>query len=233
MILGENSLKKSYGAVIAAGGSGIRFGSDMPKQFVDALGVPVIAHTIAAFEACREIDKIVIVTHRDYLVFTSDVVKEFAFRKVTAIIEGGPTRQNSVYKGLKTIDTDYVLIHDAARPLITPQLLSRCCAEVTEFGACAVGSKAIDTIKHSEDGKYISSTLDRSKLWHIQTPQCFDREFILKCHKNSAFEGFEATDDCMLAERYGARIKLLENDNPNLKITNFTDLAVAEVLLRD
>ena len=226
-------MKKSYGAVIAAGGSGTRFGTDMPKQFVDALGVPVIAHTIAAFDSSREIDKIVIVTHRDYLVFTSDIVKEFDFRKVTAIVEGGPTRQSSVYKGLKAIDTDYVLIHDAARPLVSPQLISRCCHEVREHGSCAVGIKATDTIKISEDGKYISSTPDRSKLWQIQTPQCFEREFILRCHKNSAFEGFEATDDCTLAERFGARIKLVESDNINLKITNFTDLAVAEVLLRD
>ncbi len=226
-------MKKSYGAVIAAGGSGTRFGADMPKQFVEALGIPVIAHTISAFEACRQIDEIVIVTHRDYLVFTSDIVKKFSFSKVTAIVEGGPTRQSSVYKGLKAINTDYVLIHDAARPLVTPQLISQCCTAVQDHGSCAVGVRTTDTIKLSEDGEYISSTLDRSKLWQIQTPQCFEREFILRCHKTSAFEGFEATDDCMLAERFGARIKLVESENSNLKITNFADLAVAEVLLRD
>ena len=226
-------MRKSYGAVIAAGGSGTRFGTDTPKQFVEAAGVPVIAHTISAFEKCREVDSIVIVTHKDYLVFVSDVVKRFGFKKVSSIIEGGPTRQSSVFKGIKAIDTDYVLIHDAARPLITPESISRCCTEVAKHSACALGVRVVDTIKESQDGEYISSTPDRSKLWQIQTPQCFEREFILKCHRSAAFDGFEATDDCMLAELAGARIKLIEGDSPNFKITDYKDLVIAEVLLDD
>lgn len=228
-------MKKKFGAVIAAGGTGSRFGGDIPKQFTEACGIPVIAHTLRKFELCDEIDEIVIVTHKDYLVFCSDIVKSFEFEKVTSIIEGGKTRQQSVFKGIKSTSThiDYVLIHDAARPAVSVETIKKCCDTVSEYGACAAGTKVVDTIKISDDGMFITATADRSKLWQIQTPQCFEREYILKCHKNAAFEGFEATDDCMLAERYGARIKLVEGGHDNLKITNFKDLAIAEVLLDD
>ena len=116
-------MKKSYGVVIAAGGSGTRFGTDIPKQFVEISGIPIIAHTLSPFQACNEISEIVIVAHKDYLVYCSDIVKRFGFDKVTSIIEGGSTRQASVFKGIKTLDTDYVLIHDAARPVISAENL--------------------------------------------------------------------------------------------------------------
>ena len=224
-------MKKSYGVVIAAGGSGTRFGTDIPKQFVEISGIPIIAHTLSPFQACNEISEIVIVAHKDYLVFCSDIVKRFGFDKVTSIIEGGSTRQASVFKGIKNLDTDYVLIHDAARPVISSEKISLCCAEVASCGACALGIPTIDTIKVTLDGEYIDSTPDRSTLWQIQTPQCFERNLILNCHRKAAFDGFEATDDCMLAEMQGAKVKLIRGDRTNIKITDYADLALAEVLL--
>jgi len=226
-------VKKTFGAVIAAGGTGTRFGTDTPKQFVDLCGIPVIAHTIKHFENCKAITSIVIVAHKDYIVFCNDVVKHFGFSKISAIIEGGDTRQQSVFKGIKALDTDYVLIHDAARPVISDELVSLCCKEVATSGACAVGKKVVDTVKYSEDGKYISSTVDRSHLWQIQTPQCFEKDIILKCHKNAVFEKFTATDDCMLVENYDVKVKLIECDSSNIKLTNAVDLLIAEVLLRE
>ncbi len=226
-------MKKSYGVVIAAGGSGTRFGTDIPKQFVEISGIPVIAHTILPFQNCKEIKKIVIVAHKDYLVFCSDIQKRFGFSKVSSIIEGGATRQASVFKGIKALDTDYVLIHDAARPVISEEKISMCCEEVAKSGSCALGIPSVDTIKVSLDGEYISSTPDRSTLWQIQTPQCFERDFILKCHRRAAYDGFEGTDDCMLAEMAGAKVKLIQGDRTNIKITDYADLALAEVLLND
>ncbi len=226
-------MKKSYGVVIAAGGSGTRFGGEIPKQFVDVLGMPIIAHTISAFEKCKQIDEIVVVSHSDYLVYCSDIVKKFGFSKVSSIIEGAATRQASVLKGIKALKTDYVLIHDAARPIISSESITKCCKAVLEYGACALGTRAVDTIKESDDGKYITKTPDRSKLWHIQTPQCFEREFILNCHKKAIFDGVTATDDCMLAELSGAKIKLVEGERTNIKITDRHDLIIAEVLLGD
>lgn len=222
-----------YGVVIAAGGVGSRFGADIPKQFVEANSVPVIAHTISKFQNSGFISDIVIVAHKDYLVFCNDIVKAFNFSKVSSIIEGGATRQQSVYRGIKAIDCTYVLIHDAARPLVSISDIDKCCNLLLDNDACALGAKLVDTVKYSEDGEYISSTVDRSKLWSIQTPQCFKRDVIIKCHKNAVFEKFEATDDCMLAERYGVKVKLVEASGVNLKITDYKDLAVTEVLLGD
>lgn len=226
-------MKKTYGAVIAAGGSGTRFGTDMPKQFVDVLGIPVIAHTISKFQDCGYIDRIVISVHRDYVVFCNDIVRRFGYSKVVSIIEGGATRQESVFKALKVLDTDYVLIHDAARPAIDAETIERCCMELKNCKACAVGARVVDTVKVSDDGDFITGTLDREKLWLIQTPQCFQREFILMCHQNAVFDRLTVTDDCMLAEHYGTKVKLVEGSRSNIKITDYSDLSVAEVILDD
>lgn len=227
-------MKNKYGVVIAAGGTGTRFGSDIPKQFLEIDDIPVIAHTISKFENCNEIKEIVISVHKDYLVYCSDIVKKFGFKKVTTVLEGGKTRQQSVFKGIKVLssDVDYVLIHDAARPMVSIDTITKCCEAVRKYGASAAGSKVVDTLKLSEDGDFIQGTVDRSKMWQIQTPQCFNRDLILKFHKNAAFEGFEATDDCMLAEHYGQKIKLIESGRDNIKITEPKDLIIAEVLLR-
>ena len=224
-------MKRTFGVVIAAAGVGRRFGTDIPKQFNEALGIPVIAHTISRFNSCKSIDSITIVTHKDYLVDCSDIVKEFGFNKVTSIIEGGPTRQSSVFKGIKSLDTDYVLIHDAARPIISEETILKCCRSLENTGSCAVGVRVTDTIKVSKDGRFIDSTPDRNSLWQIQTPQCFEREYILSCHKRAVFDGIEVTDDCALAEYYGDKILLVEGSRTNIKITDYSDLAVAEVLL--
>lgn len=220
-----------YGVVIAAGGVGSRFGADIPKQYVEIKGVPIIAHTIKKFQECKSISEIVIVTHKDYVVFCNDVVKHFDFSKVTSIIEGGLSRQESVYKGLGCLQSEYALIHDAARPLVSVSDIENCCQSLEKSDACALGTKVVDTLKFSEDGLFISSTVDRSKLWSIQTPQCFKRDVIIRCHKNAIFENFSVTDDCMLAEKYGIKIKLIQAKSNNFKITDFKDLAVAEVLI--
>ncbi len=224
-------MSRKFGAVIAAGGSGTRFGASVPKQYIDICGMPVIAHTIGKFQASEYIDEIVIVTHKDYVVYCNDIVKEFNLNKVTTIVEGGADRQESVYKGIKASESEYVLIHDAARPLVSVEDIDNCCINLDKYDCCSLGAKIVDTIKHSEDGNFIDATVDRSKLWAIQTPQCFKKSIIVKCHKNAVFDGFRATDDCMLAEKYGYEIKLIEAKSYNVKITTQKDLSIAEVLL--
>lgn len=224
-------MSKKFGVVIAAGGSGSRFGSLVPKQFVEINDVPVISYTISKFQMCGLIDEIVIVTHKDYVVYCNDLVKSFNFNKVTTIVEGGSDRQESVYKGLKQIQSEYILIHDAARPIVSVNDIIRCCETLLEYDCCALASKVVDTIKFSEDGTFVDGTVDRSKLWSVQTPQGFKKDIILKCHKNAVFDSYKGTDDCMLAENYGYRIRLIEAQSSNIKITNYNDLAIAEVLL--
>ena len=228
------NLNCKFAVVIAAGGTGSRFGGDVPKQFVELLGFPVIAHTIKRFENCDLISEIVIVTHRDYVVYCNDLSNELGFKKITTVIEGGKSRQESVFKGIKQLSDDvtHVLVHDAARPNISEKIIEDVCENVREYEACAVGVRVVDTIKISEDGEFITATADRSKLWQIQTPQAFKKNIILKCHKSAAFEGFEATDDCMLAEKYGFKIKLIEGSLANIKITDSSDLAVMEGIIK-
>lgn len=223
-----------FAAVIAAGGSGSRFGGDVPKQYLNLCGRPVIAHTIKKFEMCPLISEIVIVSHRDYIVYCRDLALELGFKKVTTIAEGGSSRQESVFKGLKQLGEDitHVLIHDAVRPGVSVQTIEACCADARDYGACAAGVRAVDTLKLSEDGSFIASTVDRDKLWQIQTPQAFEKELILSCHKKAAFEGFEATDDCMLAERYGFKVRLTQSSRFNIKITDSGDLTVMEGLMQ-
>ena len=216
-------MKKSYGVVIAAGGSGTRFGTDIPKQFVEISGIPIIAHTLSPFQSCKEISEIVIVAHKDYLVFCSDIVKRFGFDKVTSIIEGGSTRQSSVFKGIKALNTDYVLIHDAARPVISSEKISICCTEVADCGACALGIPSVDTIKVSLDGEYISSTPDRSTLWQIQTPQCFETKIIKEAYDKV---GEDFTDDCAQVEKIGYKIHVTEGSYKNIKVTTPEDIEI-------
>lgn len=222
-----------FSAVIAAGGSGSRFGAEIPKQFVEINSIPVIAHTINKFENCSLISEIIIVTHPDFIVYCRDMVKELGFGKVTEIVCGGSSRQQSVFFGLKQLNDNvtHVLIHDAARPAVDEATIKKCCDGAVRYGACAAGVKVVDTIKISDDGEFITSTADRSKMWQIQTPQAFEKSLIYKYHQNAAFEGFEATDDCMLAERYGTKVKLIQGNSDNIKITAYRDLTLMEGLL--
>ena len=225
--------EKKISALIVAGGVGNRMGSDVPKQFIEVLGKPVIAYTIEAFEKSDCIDEIVIVTLEDYIVFCKDIVDSFGFSKVKSIISGGKTRQESVYNGLKEITGEYVLIHDGARPLVSQEVIKNCVYTVTTYGACAVGVKVNDTLKIADDNKIIKGTPDREHIYAIQTPQCFKTEEIISAHKSAMESGFSGTDDAMLYERLGGNIKIVYGDYSNIKITTPIDIAVMEAYLEN
>ena len=223
--------REKISALIVAGGVGSRMGADIPKQFVEVLGKPVIAYTIDAFECNKDVDEIVIVTLEDYIVFCKDVVDSFNFSKVKSIISGGKTRQESVYNGLKEITGEYVLIHDGARPLVSQAVITSCINTLLSGCACAVGVKVNDTLKIADNDKVIKSTPDRAHMYAVQTPQCFKTEEIIKAHKSAAESGFSGTDDAMLYERIDGKIKISEGDYSNIKITTPIDIAVMEAYL--
>lgn len=208
-------------------------GTDIPKQFLEVMGKPVLAYTLEKFQNCDAIDEIVIVTRSDSIVLCKDIADTYNISKVSVIIEGGDTRQKSVLNGLKQISRSdgYVLIHDGARPLISISTIDKCISGVLEHSAAAVGVPMKDTVKYSDNGKFITKTVDRSRLWLIQTPQAFDIELIIDCHKKAIEEGVDATDDCMLAEHYGISVALVEGEYENIKITSPSDIYVMEGLL--
>ena len=219
-------------ALIVAGGKGTRMGADRNKVFLTIAGREVIHFTISAFEWNKNIDEIVIVTGADDIDACAEIVKNSGFKKVACITEGGFERQQSVYSGLKKATGDIVLIHDGARALVTDKEIDAAVEDCIHFGAAAVGVKCKDTLKTSDPKGYITGTVDRESTYLIQTPQAFYTADILAMHERAAQEGFKATDDCMIAEHYGKRIKITEGSYDNIKLTTPVDMIIAEEILR-
>lgn len=222
------------GAVIVGAGEGRRMGGSRRKQFTKVAGKPIIAYTLEVFEDSDSIDRIVVVVPRDALSWMrKEVVETYGFKKVGAVVGGGETRQQSVFSGLKALDakTSLVVVHDAVRPLVTDLLIKRVIDAARKTGAAITGVPARDTVKRVESGQIVG-TLDRRLLWLAQTPQCFRYDLILEAHRRAAQEGFEATDDASLVEKYGAKVTVAVGSYNNFKITSPEDLPVFEYFLK-
>lgn len=219
-------------AIIVAGGKGKRMGAGENKVFLKLLGREMLYYTVLAFENNSKTDNIVIVTSKDDMDRCRMLVDKYGFNKVTCITEGGAERQNSVMNGLEATDGDIVLIHDGARALITDKEINDAIDACISFGASAVGVRCKDTLKRVDDNGVIVETLDRESTYAVQTPQVFYKDKIFDMHKKALNEGFTATDDCMIAERYGIQIKLAEGSYDNIKLTTPEDIAVAEQILK-
>ena len=215
-------------AVIVAAGSGSRFNSETPKQFLEIAGKPVIVHAIERFEAAASVDEIVLVVTVEH----SERIDTSPFKKLKSIVPGGTSRAQSVRSGLMAISegTQIVAVHDGARPLVTVDEIERTIKKAEQTGAACLVAPVTDTIK-SIRGDEISGTLDRSKLRRALTPQAFKVELLRK-----AFEGVElddtVTDECYLVEKLGHPIAIVEGSSRNMKITHTEDLLLAEALMK-
>ena len=221
-------------ALIVAGGSSERFGGELPKQYIEIAGKPLLSHTIEKFEKADSVDSIVLVVAEDYLAYTSEnIVDPFDFHKLSKIVSGGASRRESVLYGLKSLSssTSYVAIHDAARPLVSVIDINSVIKAAQKEKAAILASQAVDTIKQSSGG-YIETTLERKKLFQAQTPQVFEYELILNAHES--FNGDESliTDDASLLELQNIKVKIVEPTSVNFKITTQTDFKIAEMILQ-
>lgn len=227
-------MKKKITAIVLAAGSGRRMGGDIPKQYMELSGKPVIYYSLKVFQD-SVVDDIVLVVSDEYIEYCrKEIVERYGFSKVTDIISGGRERYDSVRNGLEVCESaDYVLIHDGARPLITGDMVKRSIATLEEETGCSVAVKAKDTIKISDENDYGVDTPDRRYVWQVQTPQSFRRRALVAAYEKLAASGDTAiTDDTMIMERYGGvKIKLIDGSYANIKITTPEDLALAEVLL--
>lgn len=219
-------------AVIVAGGKGTRMGADKNKVFLKIMDKEVLFYTISAFENNSRTDNIIIVTGKNDMDECIQLVQTYRFNKVTVITEGGATRQQSVMRGLMKADGDIVLIHDGARALVTDEEINNSIDDCIKYGASAVGVTCKDTLKNADNSGFISGTVDRESTYLIQTPQVFYLKEILSLHKKAVSEGFEATDDCMIAERYGVKIKISAGSYDNIKLTTPEDMIIGEGILR-
>ena len=220
-------------AIIAAAGKSERMGSGTDKAFLNLGPKPVLAWSLLAFEGCTDVDQIVLVVRKDQIVAAKAVVRMFGISKVRAVVAGGPRRQVSVMNGLKEIDSDtrIVVIHDGARPCVTPATISETVKLARRTGAAVVGCRIWDTVKFVEKGTSVTRTEDRTKLWAVQTPQAFNAQLIRRAYAEAEKAKAELTDDAAAVERLGEPVKIYETDQPNLKITTVEDLQLAAAVV--
>lgn len=218
--------------IILAGGKGKRMGSTVSKQFIEIKGKPILYYTLKKFIDNKNIDEIILVLPKDEIEYCkTEVLNKYSI-KVDKIVEGGTERQDSVYNALKSIEnTDIVLIHDGARPIISNRLIDDGIKYAKVYGAAAPGVMPKDTIKVKNDENFSISTPDRSTLMAIQTPQVFKYENILKCHEMVKLNKDLVTDDTMVAEKYGYKVYLYDGEYTNIKITTPDDIILAERLV--
>lgn len=221
-------------AIVAGAGRGERIGSRGGKQFLSLAGVPVLARSLLNVAAVPQVEEIVLVVNGEDLERASEVVDGYGMVKVAAVVEGGEWRQESVFKALRSLasSAETILIHDGARPLATPELFARTIKALHDCDCEGVitAVPVVDTVKEVEGG-WAVRTPDRQRLWAVQTPQCFHSFALTDSHEKAHREGVWATDDATLLERYRYRVRVVEGELTNLKITYPHDLILAEALL--
>lgn len=222
---------KTCAVIVAAGNSTRMQSGGASKLLMKINGEPVLRRTLRAFDRAKCIDEIVVVTRPvDF-----DAVREAAegIKKPLRITEGGAERQDSVANGAQLAgDADFIAVHDGARPMITPALIEKVCADSMRFGAATLAVPVKDTVKEADSEEFVAATPDRAKLRAIQTPQVFSLPLYKKALAIAAQAGKKYTDDCQLIENAGGKVYLTMGDYRNIKITTPEDIAVAEAFLK-
>lgn len=220
-----------YEVVIPAAGKGKRMKAGMNKQLMELQNEPLIVRTLKVFENdewCRGITVVINEAERTQF---EQLFSRFHIKKITAIVGGGKERQHSVYNGLRAIkNSDIVLIHDGARPFVTIELIHQLVNEAKEHGAAIPAVRVKDTVKKVRD-QFVEETVERSSLWAVQTPQAFHVSLVLRAHEQAQKDGYIGTDDASLVERIGGKVKIVEGDYRNIKLTTPDDLLFAEAIL--
>ena len=198
------------------------------KLFTEVAGQPLLAHAIAPFQECASIDRIVLVMAPLNLKRGRDLVERYGFTKAIALVKGGERRQDSVRLGLEALGgCEYVAVHDGARPLATPELIARGLEAARETGAAAPALPIADTVKEAGPNGIVLRTLDRSRLWAVQTPQVFRYELLLRAHREITAD---VTDDAAMVESLGEPVRLFEGSRANIKVTTVEDLTLIKAL---
>jgi 2-C-methyl-D-erythritol 4-phosphate cytidylyltransferase len=219
-------------ALVPAAGSGTRLGGRQPKQYLVLGGAPLLVHTLRALARCPSVEGAVVAVSEDRIEATQSLLRRFRVPRVLAVVAGGEERQDSVRLGLEAVSSEaaWVVVHDAVRPMITPDLVERVLAAARIPGAATCGWPVRETVKLVKDS-VVDRTLPREGLWLTQTPQAFRRELLREAHDKAAREGFRGTDDAMLVERLGGRVAMVEGLAQNIKITTKEDLKAVRTLL--
>lgn len=220
-------------AIIPAAGTGTRLKTKQSKPLILLNGRPLFIYAMQAMEECPAVASVIVAANENYLNVFEKFIKKFKLKKVRRIVAGGATRCESVHKALCALDSDTeaVLIHDGARPLIKPDLVARAIKALRKDPAVVVGVPVKPTIKKIEPVSfYVQETLPRETLWEVQTPQVFKKDILLKAHQLMLESN--PTDDAVLVEKMGVKVKMVMGDDRNIKITTQEDLMMAKFFLK-
>jgi 2-C-methyl-D-erythritol 4-phosphate cytidylyltransferase len=227
----RNEKRLSVGVVIAAAGQGKRMQTQVSKPFLSFHDRPILLHTLQVFETHPEVEQIVVVTKESEMEQTKQLLQAEGCKKVAEVVAGGKERPESVYRGLAYISTAFVLVHDAVRPFISHDAISRLLESVRMHGAAILAVPVKDTIKQVNDAAIVERTPDRSRLWAVQTPQAFRMQLLRQAYEQGLAQA-EAyvTDDAMLVEQLGVDVRVVQGEYTNIKLTTPDDLLLAEVI---
>lgn len=216
-------------AIVVAAGNGKRMKNAKKKPFIELCGKPILTYCLDVFEKSNLIDNIILVANtEDHKFIQESIIDKYGYT-IIEFAEGGETRQESVYNGLmKSPYCDIVLIHDAARPFVDEDIISRSIADAHDFGASVVCAPAINTIKTADDNGFVDNTLNRIKAWEAQTPQTFRAKLFLEAAEYAKNHKIVCTDDACLVESFGLKVKITIGNDNNIKITTMKDLFIAQ-----
>ncbi len=221
-------------AIIPAAGSGTRIGGEIKKQFLPLKGKPIIVHTLQQFEHCSEIDEVAIALPESAMSDMEAMVARYRLHKVSKMMMGGKKRQDSVLNVLNRLtlkDSDIVLVHDGVRPFIETKRITHLLKVCKEYDAAVLAIQPKDTIRRSTGGGFFDQTLDRTALWLIQTPQAFRAKLLVKAFEKARQDKFYSTDEAALVERLGVKVRIVEGNYDNIKITTPEDLELGTLIL--
>lgn len=224
-------------AAVLAGGSGLRMGGSLPKQFLSIGGKPVIIRSIEAFIASGSVDEIFVAVSADYLDYTRELIDKFIGNDSITVVAGGKNRNETLLNVLHSVgkisDDDVMLTHDAVRPFIDKRIIDDNIAAAREYGACNTVVPAVDTILRSSDGRFIESVPVRSEIFHAQTPQSFAMKKLLSLYEKLSDEEMEKfTDSCSVFLAAGERVALVAGDRNNIKLTYPEDMERADNIIK-
>lgn len=219
-------------ALIPAAGAGKRMGGDRNKQYIEIGGRPILVHTLEVFDRCSAVSEICLIVPDEDCEYACEIVDGLRSMKPVKVVSGGKERQDSVRNGLNSIyHCDIVMVHDGVRPLVTEDILDRAVEETVKWGATVVAVPAKDTIKSVDEDRNVIETLERKKLWQIQTPQTFRFDLLKEAFEKAYRDGFYGTDDASLVERMGHKVHIVEGSYRNIKITTPEDMIIAKAML--
>ena len=234
-ISGSPHPKNFTSAIIAAAGMSTRFGGSTTKQMTELCGMPMLLHTLLAYQNAECIHEIIVVAKADEIESWKKMINDFGLPKVTKVVEGSHTRQLSVMNGLEAVDrrARFVAIADGARCLTSPEEISAVCKVAYKYKAATAAHRSTDTVKIADKNGFIDNTVDRNTVWLAQTPQVFKTNLYRAATYTALKDGVEATDDNSLVEYIDHPVRLVECGANNIKITTRSDLIVAEAIINE